>query len=171
MQRQTLIERILFAVVLAASFNCGGEDSGSDTMTPAGSDLQKRLAACPTVSTSTDPAASACLVGSYSGKTLAGEVCTLVVRGGNAFDFGSPTLSFTYAPVANTILLFDHTVVQGSHQLFWSVSDPIANTVWREVDFKGRFGTYVAQADVKIQIDVTEHRAEGMSSVSCIVPL
>lgn len=171
MQNPRVFSRALTAFVLAASINCGGGDGSPDTDAPGKSDLQKRLAACPVVSTSTDPAASVCLTGSYSGTTLGGEVCTLVVRSGNAFDFASSTLSFSYTPVANTLLLFDHSSTQGSHQLFWSVSDPVANTLWREMDFKGRFGTYVPPADTKIQIDVTEHRADGMGSVSCIVPL
>lgn len=150
---------------------CGDDGGDGDGDGPSGSALEKRLAACPLVNTSSDPSASACLTGTYGGETLSGDRCTLTVTAGNSFAFDSPALKVSYTPPSDVDLLFSHTSISDSHQVIWMVSDPISNETWYELDLKARFGAYVQESDAKVEIEVVQHLETGNNAVTCIVPL
>lgn len=162
-------------IALAA---CGGDDddagggsggSGGGGATPSA--LEAKLSKCPVISATSDPAASSCLVGTYEGKTLAGEACTLELGEDGAFDLSSPKLSATHTSPENTIFVFGHSAVSDFHQIAWKVSDPLTLDIWYELDFEARFGAQVPAADRKIQFEVTKHSDGAMQSVVCLLPL
>lgn len=174
----TLSFSVLSALLALSAVACSDDDDSSDGSgggsstggsAATGSELEAKLSACPVVSTSSDPAASTCLVGTYSGKTLAGEDCSLEVKADNAYEYTSPTLTVSYSAPADATLLFDHANVQGYEGLKWIVSDPIASEAFYDLDFTARFGTGVPDTDRKIEIEVTENGADAKTSSSCIV--
>lgn len=127
--------------------------------------LITRLSACTPVSMSSDPAASACLAGAYSGKTIDNKACSLTVRAGGSYDYASPTLNYTYAPTAQSIRIFDYMRVQGFNQLSWSISDSIQTTMY-DLNFTARWGTGVSTPTLEIK--ATKDIA---TSANCLVPL
>jgi hypothetical protein len=157
---------------------CGGDDdgsgdsgSGSGGSGPSPSALEERLAACPDLSLTSDPSASACLVGTYEGTTPSGEACSLELGEAGAYEFTSPSLSVSHTAPADTIFVFDHTSFGSFEQLAWKVGDPISTETWYELDFEARFGAGADEASSKIQIEVTEHGADTTTSVACVVDL
>ena len=115
-------------VVTALGVGCGDDDpaaagGAAAEPTPA-SPLAAKLAACPVVQTSEDPAASACLEGTYEGETLAGEACTLVVRAGGAYDFASPALVVSSAPQDRTIRVFSHAE-RSARTVAWRLAEAL----------------------------------------------
>ncbi|WP_437743068.1 hypothetical protein WME73_48305 [Sorangium sp. So ce302] len=157
---------------------CGGDDdgsgdssSGSGGSSPSLSALEERLAACPDLSLTSDPSASACLVGTYEGTTPSGEACSLELGEAGAYEFTSPSLSVSHTAPDDTIFVFDHTSIGGFEQLAWKVSDPISIETWYELDFTARFGTGADEATSKIQIEVTEYGEDTTTSVVCVVDL
>jgi hypothetical protein len=163
--------------LMLALISCGGDDDddtgggggGSPGTTPSA--LEAKLAKCPVVSATSDPAASSCLVGTYEGKTLAGDDCSLQLGEDGAFELSSPKLSVEHTSPENTIFVFGHSAVSDFHQITWKVSDPLTLDTWYELDFEARFGALVPAADRKIQFEVTEHGNDSMQSVVCLLPL
>lgn len=151
---------------------CGGDDSDEgEEGTASPSALAAKLGACPVVSTTSDAAASSCLLGTYEGKTLAGETCTLELGADGAFELSSPKLTVSHTSPDNTIFVFGHSAVSDFHQIAWKVSDPLTTETWYELDFEARFGAQVPAADRKVQFEVTEHGPDSMQSVACLLPL
>lgn len=157
---------------------CGGDDDGSGDSSsgpggsgPSPSALEERLAACPDISLTSDPSASACLVGTYEGTTPSGEACSLELGEVGAYEFTSPSLTVSHTAPDKTIFVFDHTSISGFEQLAWKVSDPITLETWYELDFTARFGAGADEATSKIQIEVTEYGEDTTTSVVCVVDL
>ncbi|MBZ9749406.1 hypothetical protein K7W42_00880 [Deinococcus sp. HMF7604] len=163
--RHHLLITAVFPLLLAA---CGGGGTGTPTPNPIptpnpnpnpGSAVTTRLATCPVVSNSSDPAASACLAGTYAGKTLSGADCSLTVRADGSYDYASPTLSYTSAPTAQSIRVFSHSDPQNTHQVIWLISDPMSANEPKELDFEARWGAYIQSP--KLEIEATKHLAGG----------
>ena len=152
---------------------CSGDDDAAEggAPAPAESALVTKLAACPVVQTSEDPAASACLEGTYEGKTLAGEACTLTIRGGGAYDFASPALTYTYAPSERTIRVFSHGSTSNTHQVGWRISDPVQTGTSYELKFDAAFGEYTPAGGKKIDFEATRSVDGARSSSSCTLAL
>lgn len=143
-----------------------GDNGGEDTGKPSDSPRDK-LKDCPLVKTSSDPSASACLVGTYKGQTLMGDACTLTVGKGNTYTFAAPGLSVSYSPPEDALLLFSHTSAGDNRQVIWKVGDPVDTETWYELDFTARFGGQDAINEIEIEV---RERPE-IKSVTCIVPL
>lgn len=152
------------------SSGSGGAAAGTGGSS-GGSALVTRLSACPVVGTSSDPTASVCLVGSYEGKTLGGEDCTLTLGEDGAYEFTSPTLSHDRLPIDDTLFVYDYTKVQETNLLTWFVNDPLSADVYYELDFEARFGAQIPESDRKIEIEVSRTTTDTMDSVVCIVEL
>jgi hypothetical protein len=157
---------------------CGGDDDGSGDPSsgPGGSGstpsaLEERLAACPDISRTSDPSASACLVGTYDGTTPSGDACSLELGEAGAYEFVSPTLTVSHTAPPDTIFVFDHTSIGGQELIAWKVSDPISTETWYELDFAARFGAGTDEASSKIQIEVKEYGEDTTTSVVCVVDL
>lgn len=125
-----------------------------------------RLSACTPVSTSSDPAASACLAGTYSGKTIDNKDCSLTVRADGSYDYASPTLNYTFTPTSSSIRVFDYMRVQGFNQLAWAIGKGVTTGTVYDLNFTARWGTGVNNPalEIKTTKDVT-------TSSSCLVPL
>ena len=115
----------------AALVACGG---GNPTPNPdpkpnpnpnPGNAMRARLVACPVVDQSSDAAASACLAGTYVGKTPTNAECKLVIEASGNYQFTSPSLSYTYTATANSIRVFGHQNAGGLHQVIWLINDPV----------------------------------------------
>lgn len=170
----------LFSTQLLA---CGGEEDPSDGSGstggssasgggPSGSALTDKLAACPEISTTSDKTASECLEGTYEGKDLAGNLCTLTIGEAGVFDFNSDTLEVPLSPKPDAIYVYGHTVARGFHQIHWSVSDPLSIETHYEMDFSAIFDdTDVAGIDEEIEFEVTEYAEDSTTSVVCTLPL
>lgn len=158
-------------VITATATNTAGNSaSATQSVTVnigSGGSLLTRLSACTPVSMSSDPAASACLAGVYSGKTIDNKDCALTIKVGGGYDYASPTLNYTYPPTANTIRIFDYMRVQGFHQLGWSIGDPIQTTSYK-LDFTARWGTGINNPTLEIK---AEKKDAGTVSSTCIVPM
>jgi hypothetical protein len=164
------------AACLVGLAGCGDDGGSSETTEPGGSnapsglsDIEAKLAECPTVQTTSDATASACIEGTYTGKTLSGETCTLTIGDVGAYTFTSPTLSVTSTPQPDSIFVFGHNLVSSFGQLKWMVSDPIATEAFYDLDFSALYGEMVPANDRKIEIEVQRNDAESMTSVACIV--
>lgn len=151
-----------------ASGTGGGASGGSSG---EGEALIERLSACPVVSLTSDPSASECLVGSYTGETLGGDACTLTLGENGAYEFTSPALSHDRTPLDDTIFVYDYTRVQETNLIGWSVDDPLSADTFYELDFRARFGSQVPASDRKIEIQLKQTTADTMSSVACIIEL
>jgi hypothetical protein len=143
-----------------------GGDNNDDTGKPSNS-LREKLESCPLVMTSSDPTASACLVGTYQGQTLTGEACSLTVGQANTYTFAGPGLAVSYTPPEDVLLLFSHTSVGDNSQVIWKVGDPVDTETWYELDFTARFGGQHATNGIEIEV---RQRPEN-NAVTCIVPL
>ncbi|GGR83398.1 hypothetical protein [Deinococcus sedimenti] len=157
-------------ILLAA---CGGTPSPSPNPAPTptpGNAITTRLAACPVVNTSSDPAASSCLAGTYTGTTLSGSACSLTVAADGAYTFTSPTLTYSFTPTAQAIRVFGHQTLPDLHQVIWLIDDSVTATEPKELDFHATWGR--GAPSVKLDIQGTKHLAGGGStSVTCTVPL
>lgn len=168
--RSSSVSVVLFSFLVLAACSDSSED-GSAASSGGPSPLVSQLSACPSVQTSSDPAASACLAGTFAGKTLAGEACSLTVRADGGFDFAAPALTFTFAPKADSIRVFSHAETQGSHMVGWRIGDPISTETMRELKFDARFGNYVEAKDAKIDIEASENNDGAKKTSSCVVTL
>ncbi|WP_135228202.1 hypothetical protein [Deinococcus fonticola] len=149
--------------------NGGGDGGNGGTGNTA---LQTKLAACPVLSQSSDPSASACLTGTYTGTNPAGAACSFTIRADGSYDFTSPTLTYSYTPTAKSFRLFDHSSLQGAHQVLWSMNDPIQTVTSYEVDFIARFGTGFTGALSKIEIKAEKINPDSSRvNATCVVPL
>ncbi|MFC4452324.1 hypothetical protein [Deinococcus sonorensis] len=167
--RHSLLPAALLPVLLAA---CGG--GGSPTTPPPGtgqgSALTTRLGACAVVNQSADPAASSCLTGAYTGKTLSGAECSLTVRADGGYDYVSPTLTYTFTATAQATRVFGHNSIEGSHQVIWLINDPMTANEPKELNFEARWGANIAAP--KLEIEAMKHLNGGGSvSSTCNVPL
>lgn len=164
---------ILGLALLLAACGGGGAPNPSPNPNPnpnpnPGSALITRLAACPVVGNTSDPTASACLAGAYTGKTLSGAACTLTVRADGGYDYASAALTTTYAPTTRTIRVFDYTRVSGLNQVGWLMGDPISAGETHDLKFFARWGTGITTPGV--EIEVTKRPAAGGSlSSTCKV--
>ncbi|GAA5531718.1 hypothetical protein [Deinococcus aluminii] len=168
---------VLLALTLSA---CGGGSAPNPNPGPnpspnpnpnptPGSGITARLAACPVVNNSSDPAASACLAGTYAGKTLSGADCSLTVRADGGYDYASPTLSYTFAASAQSIRIFGHNAIQGAQQVIWLIDDPMTANEPKELDFEARWGTGMTP---KLEIQAMKHLTGGGSvSSTCTLNL
>ena len=122
MSQRTL--HLLFTALLSAALvACGG---GNPNPNPQpGNQIRARLVACSVISQSSDPTASACLAGTYTGKTPANADCKLVIEASGNYQFTSPALSYSYVATANSIRVFEHQNAGGQHQLIWLINDPV----------------------------------------------
>lgn len=150
---------------------CGDDGGGSETQDETGSlsALEEKLAKCPTVQTTSDPTASACLEGTYTGKTFSGETCSLTIGDVGAYTFTSPTVTVGSTPLDDSIFVFGHTLVGDFGQLTWMVSDPLSTETWYDFEFSARYGEMVPANDRKIEIEVQRHDADSMTAVTCTV--
>ncbi|MBZ9712967.1 hypothetical protein [Deinococcus multiflagellatus] len=177
MRHTLLTTAALLPLLLAACTGGGGAPAPTPGPTPnptpapgPGSALTTRLAACPQVMNSSDPAATACLAGTYSGKTLANAACTVTIRADGSYDFDTPTLKYTHAPAASAIRIFTHQVSVGpTHTLIWLMSDSASANPAYEMDFKAQFGTYAQPPQVTIE--GTQRIGNAQTSASCVLPL
>lgn len=134
-----------------------------------GSAITTRLAACPVVNNSSDPAASACLAGTYSGKTLSGGDCSLAVQANGSYTYTSGALSYTYTPTPQSIRVFGHSSLSGGHQVIWLISDSTSANEARDLDFLARWGSGLTP---KLEISATKYLAGGGSvSSTCTLSL
>lgn len=136
--------------------NIGGSSGGIIT----------RLSGCTPVNQSSDPAASACLAGTYSGKTISNQTCSLTVRADGGYDYASPTLNYTYMPTSKTIRVFGYNSLSGFNQIVWIISDSVQTTAMYDLNFTARWGTSTGNPPVEIKAtkDIT-------TSSTCLVPL
>lgn len=175
----TFIPLLPFSILIACSdggsdagdSGTGGSSSGSGGSGANASELEERLAECPLLSASSDPTASACLLGTYDGKTLSGQDCSLVLGESGNYDFSSPALDVSHTAPDDTLFVYGHSKFSDTAMLTWKVSDPITLDTWYELSFEARFGAGVPEADSKIQIEVTEHQEDSTTSVVCVVEL
>ncbi len=160
-------------LVLFCVSACGGDDDPAPNDSPSPSEepslgtLEQKFATCAIVATTSDPTASACLSGTYSGKTLSGDDCSLTIGDVGAYTFTSPTLSVTSAPQGESLFLFDHTSIGGFGLLTWKVSDPLSPDTWDELDFTAQYGEATPAANRKLEIEVTRHTADATTAVQC----
>jgi hypothetical protein len=158
---------------------CGDDDASAEEAeeepngaTEPGDGLsatESKLASCPTVQTTSDPTASACIEGTYTGKTFSDETCSLTIGEEGAYTFTSPTLSVTSTPQADSIFVFGHSLVGDFGQLTWMVSDPLSTEAFYDMEFSARYGEQVPDNDRKIEIEVQRTDADSMTSVTCTV--
>lgn len=113
---------LLPALLSAALVACGG--GGPNPNPQPENQIRARLVACPIINQSSDPTASACLAGTYTGKTPANADCKLVIQANGNYQFTSPALSYSYVATPESIRAFDHRNVGGQHQLIWLINDP-----------------------------------------------
>lgn len=164
MKNKIFLASALFGTALLVA--CGGGGTSTPNPNP-GNAVRDRLVACPAVTQSSDPTASACLAGTYSGKTPAGADCTLVIETSGNYQYTSPALTYSYAATAKTIRIFDHQVVSGLHQVIWLVSDPIQLADSYELNFH-----YADGLGKKLEIKATKRPAAGGSlSSTCTTTL
>lgn len=161
---------------ILALVGCGDDGEASATDEPNGANepsglsaIESKLAKCPAVQTTSDPTASACIEGTYTGKTFSGETCSLTIGEVGAYTFTSPTLSVTSTPQPDTIFVFGHTLISTFGQLTWMVSDPIASDEFYDLEFTARYGDMVPANDRKIEIEVQRNDADSMTAVTCTV--
>lgn len=166
----TLYPATLFLpLLLAACGRSGTTSTPSPTPTP-GNAITTRLAACPVVNTSSDPAASSCLAGTYAGQTLSGAACALTVAADGAYTFTSPTLTYSFTPTTQAIRVFGRQALPDLNQVIWLIDDPLTATEPKELDFHATWGR--GAPSVKLDIQGTKRLAGGGStSVTCTVPL
>lgn len=156
-------------ITATATDTAGNAASASQSVTVnigSGGGLITRLSACTPVNTSSDPAASACLAGAYSGKTIDAKDCSLTVRADGSYDYASPSLNYTYTPNAKTIRVFGYSALSGFNQIGWIISDAVQTTTMYELNFNARWGTGTGNPPVEIKAtkDIT-------TSSTCLVPL
>lgn len=165
MMKQTpLLLALLGASILTA---CGGGGSGGNPNPGGGNAIRDRLVACPLVMQSSDPAASACLAGTYTGKTLSNETCSLVVEASGNYQFTSAALSYAYSATTKSIRVFGHQNVGGLHQVIWLISDPIQAADSFDLNFH-----YADGLGKKLEIEATKRPASGGSvSSTCTAVL
>lgn len=170
MTRPASLTALLLPLLLAA---CGGGGTSTPSPTPTptpGNAITTRLAACPVVNTSSDPAASSCLAGTYAGKTLGGAACSLTVAADGSYTFASPTLTYSFTPTPQAIRVFGHQTLPDLNQVIWLIDDPLTATEPKELDFHATWGRNAPS--VKLDIQGTKRLAGGGStSVTCTVPL
>lgn len=165
----------LLALTCTAALTACGGGGGTPAPNPGpnptpGSGITARLGACPVVDQKADPAASACLAGTYSGKTLSGADCSLTVQADGGYVYASPTLSYTYRPTDRTGRVFGHSSIGSTHQIIWLIFDPIAADEPKELDFQAVWGTGISAP--KLEIEATRHLAGGGSvSSTCTLGL
>ncbi|WP_295817306.1 hypothetical protein [uncultured Deinococcus sp.] len=150
------IPTLLLPLVLAA---CGGGAAPNPNPNPNPTpvnQIRARIVACPLVNQSSDPTASACLAGTYTGKTLSGADCSLVVQANGNYTFTSPALSTTYVTSDRTIRVFGHQNVGGMHQVIWLIGDPIQSGDSYDLDFK-----YADGLGRTLEIEATKRPAAG----------
>jgi hypothetical protein len=148
-----------------------GGTAGSGGTTGVGSPLLERLGDCPLISQTSDPTAASCLVGRYEGTTPSGAACSLELGEEGAYEFESPTLNVSHTSPDETIFVYGRSSLSGYEQVVWKVSDPLSLETWYELSFEARYGTGVAEADSKIEIEVTEHAEDSLDSAVCVVNL
>jgi hypothetical protein len=175
---QWLASAILTSTLL---LGCGDEDtetessatgtSTSTTDTGATNALEAKLSACPVINMTTDKLAAACLKGTYEGKDLAGNACTLTLGDGGAFDLASATITRSFTPQPDAIFVFGHSVIGGYEQVVLKVSDPLTQDPNVEIDFTAKFGTGVPDVDAKIDYEVAETSMGVKKSILCTVKL
>lgn len=163
MQRVRLL--VLTSTLLAA---CGGTSSPNPGPGPGpgpgpsnGTTLTAaRMAACPVVSTSSDPEVSACLAGTVVGKTPSGAECKLVIEASGNYQYTSPTVtsSFVATPLSNRV--FSHTNV-GGPMVIWLIASPLGPGESYDLDF-----TYTSALGKKVDIEATKYLATGGSTAS-----
>jgi hypothetical protein len=149
----------------------GSSPSSGGSSGTAPSELVTRLLACPELSVSSDPAASECLIGTYEGKTVGGDDCTLVLGSNGAYEFTSPLLSHDRAPLDDTTFVYDYTKVLDTHLLAWAVNDPLSSGTFYELGFQAKFGSQIPEGDRKIQFDLTRYTEGTTTSVTCTLDL
>lgn len=163
---------------LVGMAGCGDGDSSEEEESngpdesnePSGlSAIEAKLASCPTVQTTSDPTASACIEGTYTGETFSGDECSLTIGEVGAYTFTSPTLSVTSAPQADSIFVFGHNLVSEFGQLTWMVSDPISTEAFYDLEFTALYGETVPETDRKIDIELQRRDADSTTSVTCTV--
>lgn len=162
-------------LVSACASACGGSDDPAPDDSPGPNEepslgaVEQKLAACALVATTSDPTASACIEGTYTGKTLSDGDCSLTIGNVGAYTFTSPTLSVTSTPQGNSIFVFDHTSFGGFGMVTWKVSDPLSSDTWDELDFTAQYGEAAPAANRKLDIEVTRHTADATTAVKCVV--
>ncbi|MHA0041083.1 hypothetical protein [Deinococcus sp. PEB2-63] len=170
MTRPASLTALLLPLLLAA---CGGGGTSTPSPTPTptqGNAITTRLAACPVVNASSDPAASSCLAGTYAGQTLSGAACALTVAADGAYTFTSPTLTYSFTPTPQAIRVFGRQALPDLNQVIWLIDDPLTATEPKELDFHATWGR--GAPSVKLDIQGTKRLAGGGStSVACTVPL
>lgn len=158
---------------MPAYVGCGDDggsspnDSQNTGEEPTLSATEEKLSKCPSVDTTSDPTASACIEGTYEGKTLAGDDCRLTIGKIGAYTFSSPGLDVTSAPKGNSIFVFGHTTIGGMGLLTWKVSDPLSNESWDELDFSAQYGEATPAANRKLEIEVANHTGDTTTTVQC----
>lgn len=169
---RSLLAALLGGLALTACSSGGAPTPPSGGVTTGDAVVRARLANCAVVTNSADPAASDCLVGTYAGRTLSGDACSLEVRANGAYDYRAPNLTYTYTPTARTLRVFGHHAVGGDHQVVWLISDPIQASDAFDLDFQAVFGPNADALGKKIEVKA-EKITDGGGRVSstCLVPI
>lgn len=118
--------------------------------------MRARIVACPVVNQSSDPTVSACLAGSYPGKTPTGAECRLVIEASGNYQYSSPTLNYAYTATDRSIRVFGHQNPGGLHLVIWLIGDPIQS----QDSFDLRF-TYGDGLGKKLEMEATKRPASG----------
>lgn len=168
---QRILVLLLSGFLSAALVACGG---GSSTPGPKpdprpdpGNAMRARLVACPVVDQSSDAAASACLAGTYVGKTLTDAECKLVIEASGSYQFTSPSLSYIYTATANSIRVFGHQNAGGLHQVIWLINDPVQRGDAFNLSFR-----YADGLGKKLEMEGTRRtEAGGSVSATCTATL
>jgi hypothetical protein len=166
MSQRTL--HLLFPLLLTAALvACGGGNPTPNPNPQPGNQTRARLVACPVISQSADPTASACLAGTYTGKTLANADCKLVIEAGGNYRFTSPALTYSYTATPESIRVFDHQNAGGQHQLMWLLSDPVKRGDTFDLKF-----SYADVLGKQLVMEGTRRtEAGGQTSANCTATL
>ncbi|WP_027482340.1 hypothetical protein [Deinococcus pimensis] len=171
MNRPTTHVGLLAALLLTACSGAPSAPTGPTTGGGTDQALRAKLVACPTVSNSSDPTASTCLAGTYTGRTPAGAACTLSVRTDGSYDYVSPTLTSTYTPTPATIRLFSHQASGGDNVVLWNLSDPASADPASSLDLSVAFGPNYDTLARKLELKAERVQGGGRTSSTCIVDI
>lgn len=172
--RKTPFLTLTLPAVLTLLVSCGGGSTPTPNPDPGGnSALKTKLAACPVVHNSSDPADSACLTGTYTGKKSDNTPCSLTLRANGSYDFSSSNLTYSYTPTSESFRLMIHSSAQGNHTLVWGIIDTYSVPDAKELNFQASFGPYVDSSMTKIEIKATHHigLTPATNSATCTVSL
>ncbi|AZI42128.1 hypothetical protein EHF33_04690 [Deinococcus psychrotolerans] len=125
----------------------GGSGGGSGPNAGAGTTITRaQLAGCANLSGSSDPAASRCLAGTLVGKTAGGDVCKLIIKSDNSYDYSTAKLNYSYSYNNQDRTYFDKD--SQFPLLIWSVTSNAES--YRSLEFKYGFNsTYDIQVDAE----------------------